>query len=401
VLALGTAVGSSGLAAGGTAGALLGAELAGTDSAAGIPLGLLVVGSAGAAPLISVATSRLGRARSLALGYLVGAAGAGGVVLAAIAESLVVLLVASVLLGAANASVFLTRYAAADSVHGDVRGRALGAVFFATAVGAVASPLLLGPSGDVAEAVGLPRLSGLYGIAVIAFTAAALILTAFASRIATRPSTDDVGEVESSPVTRSELAIGLRAAPTQTALLILGASNFVMVAVMAVAPVHLTDHGHSLAFVGVVISMHVAGMFAPSPISGWLTDRLGPIPVAGLGMLLLVSAGISGALVNQHSGIAISVTLVVLGVGWNFGIVAGSTLLSAGATPRLRPHTEGIGEVAMGAAAGLGAPAAGLLVGAGGFASLWLAAAAVAIGSALYVRRFPQPVIASRQSSTP
>jgi MFS family permease len=390
VLALATAVGGTGLAAGGTAGALLGAELAGSDAAAGIPLGLLVVGSAAAAPLISYATPRIGRALSLTLGYLVGAAGAAVVVIAAVVESFALLLVGSVLVGAANSAIFLTRYAAADSVGPGIRGRALGTVFFATALGAVASPLLLGPSGDLAEALGLPRLSGLYAAALIAFTLAGFVLAAGAYARIVESGPRALGPSEGVPVTRHDLAAGLRAARARAALLVLGATNFVMVAVMAIAPVHLDDHGHRLEFVGVVISIHVAGMFAPSPISGWLADRIGAITVAGFGFALLAAAGLAGALMHAESGLQASGMLVLLGLGWNFGIVGGSTLLSASTTPRLRPHAEGIGEVAMGIAAGVGAPIAGLLVAGGGFASLSLGATAVAIGALVYLRRLTQ-----------
>jgi MFS family permease len=397
-LAFATAIGATGLAAGGTAGALLGADLAGSDAAAGVPLGVLVVGSAASAVMISYLTPRLGRARSLALGYAVGAAGAGVVVAAAVAESFALLLVGSVLVGAANAAVFLTRYAAADSVRAEVRGRALGTVFFATALGAIVSPLLLGPSGDVVKAASLPRLSGLYGVAVFAFLLAGLTLAVAASRVQELRS-DPATEASGAPrVTRRELASGLRATRARASLIILGAANLVMVGVMAVAPVHLTEHGHHhllhhhdhLQFVGVVISLHVAGMFAPSPISGWLADRIGPIAVALTGFGFLAAAGLAGTLADLDSGFTVSALLVLLGLGWNFGIVGGSTLLSASTTPRLRPHAEGIGEVAMGIAAGLGAPIAGVLVAAGGFASLWLAGAAVAAGIGGYTIRSVQ-----------
>lgn len=381
ILALATAVGATGLAAGGTAGALLGADLAGSDAAAGIPLGLLVVGSAAAAPLISYLTPRLGRERSLALGYLVGAVGAEVVVVAAVIESLTLLLVGSVLVGAANSAIFLTRYAAADSVRAGVRGRALGTVFFATALGAIASPLLLGPSGDLAEIMGLPRLSGLYLVATAAFAFAGLTL------VVSSPAPVR----ESTRITRHELAVGLRATGAKTSLLILGASNFVMVAVMAVTPVHMTEHAHHhLEFVGIVISLHVAGMFAPSPISGWLADRIGPIAVAATGFAFVVVTGLAGVFVDLESGAAITTLLVLLGLGWNFGIVGGSTLLSESTTPSLRPHAEGIGEVAMGLAAGLGAPIAGVLVSAGGFTSLWLVGAVVATGVGVYMLRSTQ-----------
>jgi predicted MFS family arabinose efflux permease len=378
ILALATAVGASGLAAGGTAGALLGVELAGSDAAAGVPLGMLVVGSAAAAPAISYLTPRLGRERSLALGYIVGAVGAEVVVVAAVVESFALLLVGSILLGAANSAIFLTRYAAADSVRPGVRGRALGTVFFATALGAIASPLLLGPGGELAELMGLPRLSGLYLVATAAFAFAGLTLVAASpSRVR-----------ESTRITRDELLVGLRATGARTSLLILGASNFVMVAVMAVTPVHMTEHAHHhLQFVGIVISLHVAGMFAPSPISGWLADRVGPITVAVIGFAFIVVAGLTGVLVDLDNGAAITALLVLLGLGWNFGIVGGSTLLSASTTPRLRPYAEGIGEVTMGLAAGLGAPIAGLVVAGGGFASLWLGGAVVATAVGIYMLR--------------
>jgi MFS family permease len=387
-LALATAVGATGLAAGGTAGALLGADLAGSDAAAGVPLGLLVIGSAASAVMISFLTPRLGRARSLTVGYVVGAAGAVLVIVAAVAESLTLLLGGSVLLGAANSAIFLTRYAAADSVRSDVRGRALGTVFFATALGAIASPLLLGPSGDLAEAVSLPRLSGLYGVAVLTFLLAGLTLVLAASRAQGLSNQGGTAGAGAPRIARQELVAGLRVTPARTALLILATSNFVMVGVMAVAPVHLTEHGHhDLQFVGLVISLHVAGMFAPSPISGWLADRIGPIAVAVSGYGFFVVAGGSGMLVDLESGFAVSALLVLLGLGWNFGIVGGSTLLSASTTPRLRPHAEGIGEVAMGIAAGLGAPIAGVVVASGGFASVWLAGAAIAVGVGAYAVR--------------
>jgi predicted MFS family arabinose efflux permease len=381
ILALATAVGASGLAAGGTAGALLGVELAGSDAAAGVPLGMLVVGSAAAAPVISYLTPRLGRERSLALGYIVGAVGAEVVVVAAVVESFALLLVGSFLLGAANSAIFLTRYAAADSVRPGVRGRALGTVFFATALGAIASPLLLGPGGELAELMGLPRLSGLYLVATAAFAFAGLTLVAASpSRVR-----------ESTRITRYELLVGLRATGARTSLLILGASNFVMVAVMAVTPVHMTEHAHHhLQFVGIVISLHVAGMFAPSPISGWLADRVGPITVAVIGFAFIVVAGLTGVFIDLDNGAAITALLVLLGLGWNFGIVGGSTLLSASTTPSLRPYAEGIGEVAMGLAAGLGAPIAGLVVAGGGFASLWLGGAVVATAVGVYILRSAQ-----------
>jgi MFS family permease len=369
-LAAATAIGAVGLAAGGSAGALLAEEMTGSTAWAGVPLGALVLGSAAGALLIARQTTRTGRGAALALGYFVGTAGAATVIAAAVVENFALLLAGSAALGAANAAIFLTRYAAADLGGEARRGRALGVVLFATAFGAVASPNLLGPSGDLAAALGLPRLSGLYLVASGAFVVAALLLAALPRR--PLPAGNEPA------VARDELREGLSSA--RVALLALGATNFVMVAVMAIAPVHLSMHGHSLDFVGVVISIHVLCMFAPSPLTGWMADRAGSAVVAALGAVLLVAAGVCGALLDMSDGTAMTAMLTLLGLGWNAGIVGGSTMLAASVPVTLRPQTEGIGEVAMGLAAGAGAPVAGLIVAFGDFATLSIAGA---VGGAL------------------
>ncbi len=174
LMAAATAIGAAGLAAGGTAGAVLGAQLGG-PGAAGLPVGLLVFGSAGGALFISRFTRAGRRGRGLVYGYLIGAGGAVVVIAAAVSRSLPLLLAGSVPLGTANAAIFLTRYAARDAGDDASRGRALGAVFFSTAAGAAISPLLLGPSATLARALGLPALSGLYLVALLTFGTAALI----------------------------------------------------------------------------------------------------------------------------------------------------------------------------------------------------------------------------------
>jgi MFS family permease len=383
LLAGATAIGALGLAAGGSAGALVAEDLTGSTAWAGLPLGFLVAGSAVSALLISALSSRGGRTPALALGYALGVAGAMMVVGAVEVESLVLLLAGSAGLGAANAAIFLTRYAAADLGGETGRGRALGLVFFATAVGAVASPNLLGPSGDLAGALGLPHLAGLYLVAVVAFAMAGLILASLP-----RKATPVDGEA----VTREEVRRGI--ANARPALLVLGFTNFAMVAVMAIAPVHMTSHGHGLDFVGVVVSIHVFFMFAPSPLTGWLADRSGPSTVAALGAVLLVATGVLGATIDLSHGFEMTAMLALLGLGWNAGVVGGSTMLAASVPARLRPHAEGIGEVAMGLAAGAGAPLAGLIVFFGDMTTLLIAAAVVGVlmFASLRLGGRPQPV---------
>lgn len=392
VLAIATAIASMGNAAGGTAGALLGVQFIGSEAGAGLPVGLLVVGQAAGALLISHRTGRFGRGQSLAFGYVLGVIGAALVIFAAVAGYLVALIVGSTVLGAGNAAVFLTRYAAAEIVDETNRGRALGAIFFATAVGGVASPGLLGPSGDLANFIGLPSLTGLYVIAIVCFAIAALLLTAVSNVPLLGGESALLGPVERPRASRRALSSGLSDWSVRTALIILAATNLMMVAIMAIAPVHLTAHGHSLDLVGVMIGMHVAGMFLPSPISGWAADRIGSVHVATAGISLLVAVGIAGAIADQESAFWMAGVLAMLGIGWNFGVVGGSTLLADSVPAALRPHVEGLGEVSMGLAAGAGAVIAGLIVALGGFTALFLSVSFVAATVMLalaVIRRLP------------
>src|SRR5918993_1482880 len=312
LLAASTAIGSLGLAAGGTAAALLAVETTGRDAAAGLPLGALAAGQAGASLLVARLTARAGRGAGLVAGYAIGVLGALAVVAAAVLASFPLMLAGSLLLGGANAAIFLSRYAAADIGGAQARGPAAGAVLFAAP-----------------------------------------------ARTGARP-----------------------------ALVVLGGTNLVMVAIMAVAPVQLLHHGHDLGFVGLAVSLHVAAMFAPSPVTGWLADRVGAAPVAAAGAVLLILAGIGG-LDGHLGGPHIGGLLVVLGLGWNCGVVGGSALLAASVPPALRPRSEAIGEASMGLAAAAGAPAAGLVVALGGFTTTWVAGAVVGAVILTGTRRRP------------
>jgi MFS family permease len=406
LLAATTAIGSLGLAAGGTAAALLAVAMTGSDATAGLPLGALAAGQTAAALLVARMTGRAGRGAGLILGYAIGALGASIVVVAALHEVFLVMLVGSLLLGGANAAIFLSRYAAADIGGPHARGRSLGTVLFATTIGTVAGPALLVPTGRLARMLGFPELAGLYLIAVVAFAGAALAVAGLVrSGVPSLGRGSPVASTGVRPVRRRQLATALRPAPVRAALLILGATNLVMVAIMAVAPVLLMAHGHDLGFIGLAVSVHVLGMFAPSPVTGWLTDRVGSVAVASAGAALLILAGIGGVVVDHASGPAMVAVLIVLGLGWNCGVVGGSALLAASVPAELRPRSEGIGEASMGLAAAAGAPAAGVLVALGGFATLCLAGATLAALVLAGTRaRSPDPAsgaagLRSRQSS--
>jgi len=394
LLSAATMIGSVGLAAGGTAGALLGSELAGTG-AAGLPPGLLVIGSAIGALLISWQAGRGHRGRGLMLGYLLGVAGAAVVIMAAAERNMPLLLVGSTVLGVANSAIFLTRYAAMEAGDESTRGRALGRIFFATAIGAVLSPTLLGPSGALAEAIGLPALTGLYLIAIVAFGISALLFA-----VALNPRVPWFGKSAvvlsrnhaGRPPGITALVGALRGPRARSAFIALITTNFIMVGLMAIAPVDMMGHEQGLEMIGAIIALHVAGMFGPSPITGYLVDRFGPVAIVVLGHALLFISGLAGALVHDHSVLMMTGHLVILGVGWNCGVIGGSTLLAGSVPDEMRPHTEGIGEVVMGLSAAVAAPAAAVIAAFRDYQSCSVLVCVVAVSALIFVHRSRQRV---------
>jgi MFS family permease len=375
VLVVAQLLGALGLAAGGTAGALLAEHLTGSAAAAGLPLSLLVLGSGVGAVAVARVMRDHGRRTGLAAAYLAGTIGAALVVAAAGWESWPLLLAGSLLLGGGNAAVMLARYAAADlSTH---RARSISTVVTAASVGAVAGPNLLGPAGPVAEAVGLPAPTGLFLLAIPAFLAAALVLVAFL-----RPDPLQVARVAAPSAEqpaaggRGELAVLLGDRHIRLALLVLAIANLAMVGMMAVAPVHLHHHGAAMGTIGLIVGAHIAAMYLPSPLTGWLADAVGARVVAAAGALLLLAAGAVAAVAGS-TRVGVILALLLLGVGWNAGLIGGSALLrDAPVSPSLRTRAEGLGELGMGAAAAVGGSGAGLLLAGGGFGLLGLVAAA-------------------------
>lgn len=365
-LAAATAVAALGLAAGGTAGPLLAADLAG-DQAAGWPISALTLGAAVSAPLMAALGARRDRVLALRAGHLVAAAGAAIVVVAAVEVSFGLLLVGTVALGAGNTAVFLGRYAAAAGSAPGHLARAMSAVLTATALGATAGPLLLGPTAALAALLHLPGATGLYLLATATYTLAALLLH--------RPQ-----PAPTAPKRRAQPRAfsGVDRPSPLAAVGVLAAINLLMVGVMSVAPVHLVHHGTSRATVGVIVAAHVAAMFAPSPLTGRLADRAGPVPTALAGLAVLTVAGTVSVLLDATDPAHTTVALLLLGLGWNLGLVGGSAMLAgASSSPDARARLEAIGEIAMGATAAVGAPLAATALNSG-LNSVWLLEAVLA-----------------------
>jgi len=380
VLSGGVALGGLGVTVGITVGGLLAREVAGSDTAAGLGQTASVLGAALIAVPLARVSDRHGRRAGLALGYGVAVVGALGVVAAAALASLPLLLVGLLLFGAATSSGLQARYAAADLAEPAHRGRALSLVVWATTVGSVLGPNLAEPGNAIGGALGLPDLGGAFVLSVAAFAVVVLgvlvLLRPDPLLLARRLA---VGSTPVGPAPRSGAAAALRAvwaAPGgRLGLTAVVVSHAVMVGLMVMTPVHMgagnVEGGHAagttLRVIGLVISAHVAGMYLFSPLVGWLADRAGRATTVGLGgVLLLVASAVAGT-APPGAAVQLGAGLLLLGLGWSCGLVAGSTLVSESVPAELRPTAQGAADLLMGLGAALAGAVGGPLLAVGGF----------------------------------
>lgn len=355
---------------------LLAYELSGTESLSGVSATASTLGAAGAAVLIAMLSVRRGRRPGLVLGYLVGAVGAVLAVVAAVLDVFWLHVIASTAFGWASASNLQARYAATDLAEPEHRARALSTIVWATTIGAVLGPNLTGPGGRVAELLSLPPLAGAYVFSLVAFLAAAAVqagglrpdplLTARAEarRTAGPPP----------PRRRGGLAT-IRGIPAaMTALVAIATAHGVMVGIMVMTPVHLEHHGAALHLVGLTISLHIAGMYALSPVMGWLADRYGRRRVLWFGLVQLAVAALLAATVDPTGSVAFQVGLVLLGTGWSACLVSASTLLTEVVPVDERPAVQGASDLVMNLSGGFAGIVAGVVLAIGSFPALALTA---------------------------
>ena len=324
---------------------------------------------------------RRGRRFGLTLGYAIGVAGAIVATVSIVGGSLPGLLAGTVLIGFGNSSNQLSRYTAADMHPVDRRAWAIGLVVWGATVGAVVGPNLVAPAGTFATSIGLPELAGPYLVPIL-FVGAAALLTTIMLRpdpyeLADASSGEDLGETHGS--TAASLASVFRRPHVPVAVVALVVGQVVMVLIMTMTPLHMTDHGHDLAAVGVVISGHTFGMFGLSPISGRLTDRFGspPVILAGLGVIAISS--VMAAAAPPDGGAILFIALFLLGYGWNLGYVAGSALLTSGLGLAERTRLQGFTDALIWSSAALASLASGIVLAYAGYAILGLMGAAMVI----------------------
>jgi MFS family permease len=366
VLAVVQVVGGIGNGAGLAVGVLLVREVSGSAGWAGTSTVMLTLGAALATVPLATLAVRAGRRPALATGWFVGAAGAALAVLGADRGLLALLLLGLLLCGANTAANLQSRFAATDRARPERVGRSLSLVTWATTVGAVLGPNLTGPGASTARALGVPELAGPMVFSCVAFLVAGAV-----NLLLLRPDPLPPARRDGAPVPRPRVAAALphvRGA-TRTAVVTVAVAHAVMVSVMALTPVHMQDHGADVEVIGLTISLHIAGMFALSPVMGWLADHWGPARTIVAGQLVLVAAvvvaGTSGA-----SSVRITVGLVLLGVGWSASVIAGAALLTRSTDPAVRPLVQGLGDLSMNLAGAAGGLLAGALVAWQGFGTL-------------------------------
>ncbi|HSF98131.1 MAG TPA: MFS transporter [Ornithinibacter sp.] len=381
-------LGGVGLSAGVAVGALLAEDVSGSAQFAGLGGTFQVLGAA----LIAIPMSRVmaahGRRPGLVLGYALAAVGAIGLIAAGVVRNFPLLLVASVLFGGATASNSQSRYAGADLALPQHRARDLSIVVWATTVGSVIGPNLVGPSTPVAEALGLPVLTGPFLFSLLGLVLATTVIVwrlrpdplieARRRRVA---DGDDSGPAHGSVTRGLRVAAGIPAA--RLGILTLALGHVVMVSVMVMTPLHMNHGGADLEVIGFVISIHILGMFAFSPLTGLAVDRFGGRAVAVVGSAILSTAALLASVSPEGESFTLLLGLFLLGLGWSCTLVAGSTLLTAAVPADERPGAQGASDLLMGLMAAGGGALAGVVVHQVSFEALALASLAVAVSIGL------------------
>ncbi|MDF6041797.1 MFS transporter [Streptomyces sp. JH14] len=390
VLVAGQILGGLGVPTGIALAPVLATQVSGSESLSGLAPTASVTGTALLSlPLAALMTSR-GRRPGLVLAYLIGALGAGLVVLSTLVGSFPLLLLGMAGFGAGSSANLQARFAAADLAEPDRRGRAISTVIWATTIGSVLGPNIAAPAGRFFRGTSISETAGPFLLAAAVFLIAAAVLGGLLrpdpllTARALAPQDDRSAGGRS---LRAGLA-AVRASPmARLALVTVALSHTAMVSIMVMTPVDLGHHGADLQLIGLVISGHIAGMYAFSPVMGWLSDRFGRLAVIGLAVgLLSCAALLAGTAGASHGRTAAG--LFVLGLGWSAGMVAGSALLTDSVPQPARAAVQGLSDLTMNTAAGIGGAVAGLIVSQAGYGTLNATAACLLLPmAALALRR--------------
>ena len=361
-LTLGQIVGAAALSSAVTVGAFVVQEILGDKTPwGGIASATATTGAAVMSQVLSRRMMRRGRRPGLQMGYALATVGALTAALGAERQSLPVFIVGLFLFGNGQASNLLARYAATDLATTEERGRAMSRIVFASTFGAVFAPMLIGPAEHAGESwFGLHKYTGPWLLsATVLFMAFVNIsiqlrpdplVVAGGLRAKTDAKLPSIGE-----------ALGVVTA-TQRGRLALSAmvvSQVAMVAVMTMTPVHMKMHGHE-DISQFVVSLHVAGMYAFSPFVGRWADRKGTLSAVRIGAAILVVSAVLSALSGESAAVLFP-ALWLLGIGWNFGLIGGSSMLLESVPGEKRVTVQGSADLMMSFCGGMAGLSSGFI----------------------------------------
>jgi MFS family permease len=380
-------LGGVGMASGIAVGSLLAEDVGGSADLAGLGGTFQVLGAALIAIPMAKVMAAVGRRPGLNLGYVLGTVGAVVLTVSGIVRSFPLLLLGSALFGGAQTANSQARYAAVDLSEDARRGRDLSVVVWATTIGSVLGPNLIGVGGRMADRIGIPSLTGAFVFSVAGFLLAIALL---ATRLRPDPlllarsraaATTDEPDRPHGSVTRG-LRVIARYPTALLGLIALALGHMTMVSVMVMTPLHMHHGGAALRVIGLVISIHILGMYSLSPLVGMAVDRFGGRPVVLLGSGLFVCATLLSASTPMGWSPALAVGLFLLGAGWSCTMVSGSTLIAAAIPVHERAGAQGASDLTMGLAAAGGGALAGVVFGQLGFGVLGFGACVVALAIA-------------------
>lgn len=374
VLTAGQVLSGFGLGSTLSIGSLLAAHLSGSPAWAGSAATFSTLGAASwAIPLARLAFAR-GRRVALATGAALAISGAALVITSAIVELFPLLLIALFLLGAGSAVGLQARFAATDLPSTRSTGRDLSVVVWATTFGAVIGPNMFGPGEIVGHALHLPPMTGPFLFTILSQIAATSVFW-FGLRPDPLLVAKELNAAKIKGKTSFATAIAtLRKYPLAAlAITSIALSHMVMVSVMSMTPIHMKGMGFDLVVVGFTISLHIAGMYAFSPIFGWLSDKIGRVQTVILGQSIYVAA-LAVAGFGQDSRLAVTIGLFLLGLGWSASTVGGAALLTATLPVEEKTNVQGLSDALMNLSGAFGGAVAGTILAAFMFLGLNLAA---------------------------
>jgi len=367
----------SGVGVAGTvaAGSLLVSSITDSETLAGLAQTSAVLGAAALALPLARLTSKGGRRLALSVGYFSGVVGSILAILGGAHRNIVLMLMGTFLVGAAAAAGYQARFAAIDLATNETRAKQLSFVVWGSTIGAVTGPNLMEPAGNLAEFFDLPRLVGPYLISATTLALAGVVITIFLRPDPYLLANKEIAISKQKGSTRKALSHIFHNPKALFAILSIAIGHVAMVSVMVMTPVHMAHVDVSLTIIGLVISVHVLGMYAFSPLVGSLSDRLGRVRVIQIGIVILLLSTIISGKAQADDAYTLGIGLFLLGLGWSCTLIAGSAYLSESVDAEIRASSQGASDLVMNLSGAGGGAVAGVIIGTLSYGWLCLAAA--------------------------